>query len=134
MPMAKYYKFLFYWLPLAVWAGGIAYFSGISGLASDMTVFWDVFYRKLFHAAEFGILNLLLWRALFFGEKQGFKKSLLWSLALTILYAISDEWHQTFVPLREGRWQDVAQDSLGALLTSGLVYYSFILISKRKNK
>jgi len=115
-------KFLIYWLPVILWAGVIFYLSSISGLASNMSVFWDVFWRKLFHAGEFGLLNLLLWRALYYGENVNFKKALLWSFGLTVLYAISDELHQYFVPLRECRWQDVAQDSLGALAIGAIIF------------
>jgi len=115
-------KFLFYWLPPILWASGIFYLSGISGLASNMTVFWDVFWRKLFHAMEFGVLNLLLWRALYFGQKIDFKKALWWSLLLTVLYATSDELHQYFVPNRQCRWQDVIQDSLGAMAITGGIF------------
>jgi len=93
-----------------------------------MQVFWDVFYRKLAHAAEFGILNLLLWRALYYGENVSFKKALLWSLLLTVLYAASDEFHQYFVPSRQARWQDVAQDSLGAMAVNFV-----LLLAKYKN-
>ena len=121
-------KFLTYWLPVVLWAGIIFYLSGISGLASNMPVFWDVFWRKLFHAGEFGLLNLMLWRAMYYGEKTTFKKALILSLALTVFYAISDESHQYFVPLREARWQDVAQDCLGALVVSFV-----LLLAKYKN-
>jgi VanZ family protein len=109
-------KFLIYWLPPILWAGGIFYLSSISGLASDMSVFWDVFWRKLAHATEFGIFNLLLFRALW-GHKMKINKAIILSFILAVLYAISDEWHQSFVPNRECRWQDVAQDSLGAAAT-----------------
>lgn len=115
-------KFLIYWLPPILWAGGIFYLSGVSGLSSNMTVFWDVFWRKLFHAGEFGVLNLLLWRALYFGEKIEFKKALIWSLFFTVLYAISDELHQSFVPSRECRWQDMVQDSLGSAAVAGAIF------------
>ena len=126
---------------MILWAGIIFYLSGISGLASNMSVFWDVFWRKLFHAGEFGLLNLLLWRALYYsnsraqlGESISFKKALLWSSVLTILYAASDELHQAFVPLRQARWQDVAQDGLGALLTSFVIYSIFIVLNRRRAK
>jgi len=115
-------RFLIYWLPVILWAGVIFYLSGISGLASNMSIFWDVFWRKLFHAGEFGLLNLLLWRALYCGEKINFKKALLWSLVFTVLYAMSDETHQYFAPNRQARWQDVAQDSLGAIFISACLY------------
>ena len=118
-------KFLFYWLPVILWAGVIFYLSGVPNLNSGLPVFWDVFWRKLFHAGEFGLLNLLLWRALYYGEGASFKKALGWSLIFTILYAISDELHQYFVPDRQARWQDAAQDSLGALLTSAALYAIF---------
>lgn len=117
-------KYIIYWLPPILWAGVIFYFSSVPNLNSGMQVFWDVFWRKLFHAGEFGLLNLLLWRALYYGEQVNFKKALWWSLFFTLFYAISDELHQYFVPLRQCRWQDVAQDSLGAILTSGLICFS----------
>ncbi len=118
-------KILIYWLPPIVWAGAIFYLSGVPNLNSGMPVFWDVFWRKLAHATEFGILNLLLWRALYYGENVNFRKALAWSFIFTVLYAIFDELHQYFVPLRECRWQDVAQDSLGAILTSMALYVIF---------
>lgn len=93
----------------------IFWLSAVPNLNSGLPVFWDVFWRKLFHAGEFGLLNLLLWRALYYGEGVNFKKALGWSLILIILYAISDELHQYFVPDRQCRWQDVAQDGLGAI-------------------
>jgi len=120
-------KFLIYWLPPILWAGGIFYLSSISGLSSNMAVFWDVFWRKLFHAAEFGILGLLLWRALYCGQGVNFKKALWWSLLFTVLYAVSDELHQSFVPNRECRWQDVVQDSLGAVFVAGGIFLLYRL-------
>ena len=127
-------KFIFYWLPVIFWAGVIFYLSSISGLNSGLQVFWDVFWRKLFHAGEFGILNLLLWRAFYYSEGVGFKKALWWSLILTLLYAISDELHQYFVPDRQCRWQDMAQDNLGVLLVSGGLYIRQRLKKIRQTK
>jgi VanZ family protein len=42
-----------------------------------------------------------------------------WGIA--VLYAISDEYHQTFVTGRHGSWVDVAIDSMGAALFVVLV-------------
>ena len=42
------------------------------------------------------------------------------ALALTLLYAIGDEWHQAHVPGRTGRAADVVVDGLGAAAALGL--------------
>lgn len=39
-----------------------------------------------------------------------------WPWLLTVLYAATDEWHQTFVPGRHGQPYDIGIDALGALL------------------
>lgn len=78
--------------------------------------------RKLAHVAEFGIFST----AVFHGvraERYGWK----WEWAvLTLLIGVSyaglDEWHQSFVPLRESRLRDVLIDSSGALLAQILVW------------
>ncbi|MBU1102741.1 VanZ family protein [Patescibacteria group bacterium] len=106
-------KFIKYWLPVLVWAGFIFYLSSRPGLNSGMEVFWDVFSRKLGHAAVFGFLFLLIFRALRFGHKLDLKKALIWSLILAIGYAFFDEAHQYFVLERQARLKDVGMDSLG---------------------
>ena len=44
------------------------------------------------------------------------RKALIASAIIGVLYAISDEYHQTFVPLRDGRVRDVVIDSIGIFL------------------
>jgi VanZ family protein len=44
------------------------------------------------------------------------------AMLLTIVTASADEIHQTFLPSRTGRWQDVMIDSSGALLAQFLLY------------
>jgi VanZ family protein len=43
-------------------------------------------------------------------------------ILLTIITAAFDEIHQTFIPSRTGRWQDVVLDSCGAVVIQVLVY------------
>jgi VanZ family protein len=78
--------------------------------------------RKLAHVFEFGAFSI----AVFHGvraERAGWK--LQWAI-LTLLiaagYAGLDEWHQSFVPLREARFRDVLIDTSGALLAQILVW------------
>jgi len=127
-------KFLKYWLPVIIWAGIIFYLSSQPGLKSGLAWPYDFILRKGGHIFEYAILFLLFDRALknqlasssafvppsqadrksFFAQKN--KKALFWAFLLTILYAISDEYHQTFVAQRVGSWSDVTIDSFGVML------------------
>ena len=72
--------------------------------------------RKLGHFSEYCILALLLMRALNaeFAE-QSAKSRINWSIALIVIYAVSDELHQAFVPSRTASPWDVLIDSLGGM-------------------
>ena len=41
------------------------------------------------------------------------------AFAFAVLFALSDEWHQTFVPGRDGCVRDVGIDVVGAALAAG---------------
>jgi VanZ family protein len=100
------------WLPVLLWAALIYWFSSIPSLSSGLGSF-DYVLRKAAHVTEFAFLSFLLWRAVrdeagaFFGA---------------LLYAATDEFHQTFVHGRHGSPKDLAFDAVGALL--GLVILS----------
>ncbi len=126
-------KFLKYWLPVIFWAGLIFYLSGVPGLSSGLSVYYDVFLRKLAHAAVFGFLFLLIFRAFYFGHEIGFKRALIWSLVAAVLYAFSDEVHQYFVPERQARLFDVGVDSLG-IIFSGFLFMLYALVKKRASR
>lgn len=71
--------------------------------------------RKGAHMSEYALLAILLVLHLdcyHFNKKQ----VLLSSWILTTCYAVSDEFHQLFVPGRAGRFTDVCIDSAGGLL------------------
>ena len=82
--------------------------------------------RKGAHMTEYAILAALLWRA----RRQpvrGDTRPWQWSeagfaLSLAIAFAASDEFHQSFVPSREGRVGDVFIDSAGAALGVGSLW------------
>jgi VanZ family protein len=80
---------------------------------------WDLLLKKAAHAIEYGVLYLLLWQAL---DRRHSFLALAWTL--TVLYAASDEFHQTFVPGRDGRWMDVIIDSVGASVSALAVWAS----------
>ncbi len=71
--------------------------------------------RKFAHIAEYAVLVFLWFRSLWTKTKR-FTPYLICSVVLSILYAASDEWHQSFVPNRLGIWTDVVWDAVGAIL------------------
>jgi VanZ family protein len=91
------------WLPVAAWAAVIFALSSVPHLGTGLGT-WDLVLRKLAHTAEYAMLGALLVRA----SGKGWL-----SLVLGVLYAASDELHQTFVTGRHGSPLDVAIDAVG---------------------
>lgn len=72
--------------------------------------------RKLAHLTEYGVLWLLWWRALGF-----LVATALPAVAIALLYAATDEWHQSFVTGRHGSPVDWAIDALGVGIAVALL-------------
>ena len=109
------------WLAVLAWAGVIFVFSAQPDLRVAPQPDLDFALRKAGHMLVFGVLAVLLRAAL---QASGARRSWQWSLALTVLYAISDEVHQSFTPGRHAAVLDVAIDASGAalLLACGAVW------------
>lgn len=72
--------------------------------------------RKTAHAAEFAVLALLIWRAFRAVSSQPTGWS--WPVArnawlCVVIYGITDEIHQVFVPTRRAEFMDVIYDAAG---------------------
>ena len=104
-----HYRFLILAL---LWMAVIFWFSSQPKLFYLPESWMDVIFKKSAHAFAYGVLWTLWWLAT--GRRA------LLALVLTVAYAISDEWHQTFVSGRHGQWFDVGVDTLGALLAMTL--------------
>src|SRR5450759_5068282 len=102
------------WLPVVAWAGVIFAFSAQPNLRFVPDAGVDFLVRKAGHMGVFGILALLLWRAV--GATTALRRPWAWALAVTILYAITDELHQGFVAGRHPSPVDVGIDAAGALV------------------
>lgn len=79
----------------------------------DYALAIDHIVRKSAHAAEYGLLGLLL-LGIFY---DGSVRNCIVAWLLTSAYAASDEFHQLFVPGRSGQVSDIVIDSTGALIT-----------------
>jgi VanZ family protein len=110
-------------LPLLTWAFG----------PIDPATF-DLFHhllRKSGHFIGYGILSLLLFRALRSTVTPRLVRVGLLSVALTAVVASLDEWHQTFIPSRTGCVQDVVLDTFAAACVQ-LVLLGAIHISRKR--
>ena len=101
--------------------GIIFFLSSIPHLGTPF--FWDFSLRKCAHILEFFILCFLFVSAFSqsFSLRSFSFKFLVFSVCLSIIYAMTDEFHQRFVPGRYGCVRDVLVDTLGILLFAGLV-------------
>jgi len=79
--------------------------------------------RKNAHFLYYLVLGILAVNALRMNGAYGYRGILL-ALLICILYAISDEVHQLFVPGRSGEIRDVIIDSSGA--GTGILVYFFV--------
>ncbi len=107
-----------HWLMLIGWMAAIFFFSNQPSLPALPASWLDLVFKKTAHATAYGIL-FLLWMNIFRTENTRSYRTILLALTLTFVYAISDEWHQTFVAGRHGQALDVAIDTGGAFVAAG---------------
>lgn len=134
-----------HWLPVIAWAGVIFIFSTdiFSGsntgglmdsllrkvfpaLSGEVVDLLHLLARKLGHFVEFFIFAVLTMRAL--RNQSGETRAGL-ALALTALYAVSDELHQSLVPSRGASVIDVLIDVFGGLC--GILWFHLRHAGKR---
>jgi VanZ family protein len=99
------------WLPVVVWMGLIFYLSAQPDLPRPEASWASTLVGSGAHMFVFGVLAVLWARAL--GRRRW---TLLWAFLFTALYALLDEFHQTFVPGRHADPLDLACDAAGAML------------------
>jgi VanZ family protein len=98
--------------PPLVLMGVIFFFSAQPDLSTGLGV-WDTILRKAAHMAEYGLLWFLWYRALEI-------RSPLPAVAITLAYAATDEFHQSFVEGRHGTPVDVLIDGVGVAIAVAL--------------
>jgi VanZ family protein len=113
------------WGPLLLWLVLVFVLSSFhkTHIPKSKYLSWD----KLAHASEYSVLGYLTARALFFSGLRWLKINYLWiTISFGLLYALSDEFHQYFVPGRSSSLWDAAADLVGVIL-GGLIFRSFLL-------
>ena len=102
------------WLPLVTWMGLIFFLSAQPDFPRPEVDWLEDLIGIGAHMFLFGVLAVLWARAL-----QGQRRVLLLAFLLTMLYALLDEFHQSFVPGRTADPLDLVYDGLGAALALG---------------
>jgi VanZ family protein len=102
------------WLPVVAYAALIFYFSSRPG--RGLPRWWFMRYDKVLHAGEYFWFGLLIARALWMsGLRLG--RAAWAAIAIGVAFGVSDEFHQTFVPGRQGNDPgDLAADATGSSL------------------
>jgi VanZ family protein len=123
------------WLPVVAWTSLIFFFSTehfssdntagvfdsllsplLSGISAEAIEIIHAVIRKLGHWTEYGVLSmLLLWALKNDSDRVWEWRHACWTLGFVLMYAISDELHQSFVPSRTASVGDVMIDVFGGI-------------------
>jgi VanZ family protein len=109
-------KVLLPWLPAVLMMIIIFGFSSLPSREMPHLGVLDLVVQKAGHVLGYGFLALAYWLGLRFEKRR-------WWLALllAVVYAATDEFHQSFVPGRHSGWMDIlVYDAGGALAALGL--------------
>lgn len=108
-----------YWAAVALWAALIFALSSQRHLPHPLGLS-EAIQSNLGHFSVYFVLAALLALAL---RRSGltWQRALVAAIALSTLYGVSDEWHQSFVPGRQPSAADLAVDLVGASVAAGLL-------------
>lgn len=107
----KKFKVYLKFLPPLVWMAVIFFWSSQPKVAFSGNYWVSFAFFKTLHIIEYGIL-FVLWRFAF-GKKNTAGRD---AAIIAILYGVSDEIHQGFIPGRESRIRDIAIDAIGVII------------------
>jgi VanZ family protein len=99
---------------------------------------WHFYIRKGGHVVGYAILSTLLFRAwrTTLPAMDNVKWAFRWATAAilgTAIVASLDEWHQSFIPSRTGRWQDVVLDTCAGIGAQILIFIWWKSLGKRSS-
>jgi VanZ family protein len=111
------------WIAFAGWAGGIFYFSSLTGM--EIAEFGITLSDKVEHFAAFMVGGILLALALRWSVAWPEKTVARFAIGVLVVYGALDEAHQLFTPHRSGADPyDWLADALGAM--AGVVLFTMI--------
>ena len=106
-------KLLLYWIPLIIYLVLIFYFSSLPRIELVEVIPQIILKDKLLHVIEYSILSILFYRT--FNQYKNIKAiTVQLAITFTIIYGLTDEFHQLFVPGRFFSIIDLLADSIGS--------------------
>lgn len=103
-----------FWIPLCLYAGVIFY---MSSLAKPLPEIDMPQFDKVLHLIEYSVFGFLAARAFRNSTNEMFiRNCAIIGIAITLLYGISDEIHQFFVPGRSFSIFDMLMDGIGGMI------------------
>jgi VanZ family protein len=103
-------RFLLSWIPALLWAGFIFYLSSQTWV--DAPARFPI-NDKVAHVVLYGVFGLAVaWG----GRRLEGARVHVGLILLAVLFAVSDEWHQSFVPMRDSSAGDLVADAVGIVL------------------
>jgi len=110
---------------------GLIFFLSAQSRLPHLTPLSVTLEHKLGHVVFYGILAGMVMWALRRGHGLRMSKSFALSVLVTAAYGASDEWHQTFVPGRDGQFSDVVIDTNAGAI--GAAVYCIWILSRARN-
>jgi VanZ family protein len=111
-------KWIRQWLPATLIMGAIFYFSSIPSIEMPNFGSWDTLVKKSGHMLGYALLGVAYLR----GTQSYRWQSILAAMAGVVVYALSDEYHQSFVAGRTSTLVDVGIDTIGAIVGQSIVW------------
>jgi hypothetical protein len=84
------------------------------------------------HYVAYFVLGLTV--AFGIGKRAATWQGCLLNIVICVLYGVTDEWHQSFVPMRSSDIMDLLHDGIGAAASSILVLLGFLLFRGRRSR
>lgn len=113
----KLKNIVYYWFPPLFWMALIFVLSSKQKISVGGDYFINFFLFKTIHIVEYALLYFLLFRAFYSHVKSFVNNWVYWiPIAISIVYAYTDELHQRAVATRQGTLRDVFIDTLGIVL------------------
>lgn len=103
------------WWPVVIWSILIFLGSALPSTTVSPDEAINFLAHKGVHLFEYAVLSILSFRA---------KGSVFFAFGYPLFFAVSDEFHQSFVPGRSARVQDVFVDALAICVGNAIVYWT----------